>query len=997
MSNNEDQIFQKLIKCIEMTQSGRLDLIKKAESTLESEHQSPRFGVLLLKLLTQSNIPTNIKLGASIYFKNYVKRYWGKDEEIISQSDQTFIKTAIVRVMLQADKNTQRILSEAITIIASHDFYTKWDTLLPELIEKLKSEQNFENICGVLRIIESITCRYPDKEKTLPMVNEIKYILELFQDIWLQILAKWSAAIVESFTLSPKNNGPPQKVVQGGSASINQMKFQILSVQQLVLIFYDLNCVDLIAFFENNMSSWVKIYEALLKTTDQCNIFNTTDDIPGPIDQLRTVIVRALKLFNSKYEEEYSKYVATFVQHICGLLTTINDSERYDHLAAESIGYLSSVASQQWNASLFSKTSVLNDIVQRILIRNIRLRESDINMYEMNGEDWIRRDMEGSDLYTRRRGAVDLVRGLLVHFEADISTIIISQISQLMKQYGQDPVANYIDKDTAIHLILAVSIKGATKLLGATKLNQHVPVMQFFTQHILPELQSGKSTHPIILSDCLKFVITFRSQWPLDNFLQLLGMAGKYLSCEDYVLHTYAAIAIDKILAMKVYDEAGKVGRFKYPKKLMVEKIHSILIALFTVLNTREESQTNEYVMKCIMRVISRAEEGCVSVIEPVMKQCCIILSKVSKNPQKPTFNHYMFECIAALIRFASSQSTTFESQLMGPFLQILEMEQASEFHPYIYQIIGLMVRIRGSVDRDYAGLFDKLLETSLWNNDGNIVAISGTFADYLRLVKVESFVDDRRLNGMLGIFQHLLSKRTADYHAFRILSAVFEYVALPKLSQYLKQIIELVCIRIRAKKSTALCCHFVISLSVFVVKHGVAALVEACNQLQSGIFVMILEKIWLVYARNVTDLMDRKMLTCGMITLCASDAFKSDQRLFKLFPNIINCVVEIFEAGPLQSNEQKTADFYISRLEEQGAATKFVGLTFAKSPPHDVTKAMGMPDPRLLLIQSVASIIGNNQQIKRQFASNSKPIICKTINGYAQRFNVNFSLPVTN
>ena len=49
--------------------------------------------------------------------------------------------------------------------------------------------------------------------------------------------------------------------------------------------------------------------------------------------------MRALKLFNSKYEEEYSKYVPNFVQHICGLLTTINDDERYDHLAAESIGY----------------------------------------------------------------------------------------------------------------------------------------------------------------------------------------------------------------------------------------------------------------------------------------------------------------------------------------------------------------------------------------------------------------------------------------------------------------------------------------------------------------------------------------------------------------------------------------------------------------------------------------------------------------------------------
>lgn len=123
--------MRNVVECIQMTQSGNLQLIKKGETQLESQHQRPRFGPLLLRLLTQNNINANIKLGASIYFKNYVKQYWGRDEEIISNQDQQFIKAAIIRVMLASDKNSQRLLSEAITIIASYDFYTKWDTLLP--------------------------------------------------------------------------------------------------------------------------------------------------------------------------------------------------------------------------------------------------------------------------------------------------------------------------------------------------------------------------------------------------------------------------------------------------------------------------------------------------------------------------------------------------------------------------------------------------------------------------------------------------------------------------------------------------------------------------------------------------------------------------------------------------------------------------------------------------------------------------------------------------
>jgi len=1009
--NSEDQIFQNLIKCIEMTQSPNRDQIKKGEKLLEQQHQNSRFGPLLLRLLSQIKCSANTKLGASIYFKNYVKKYWGRDEEIISIEDQNLIKTTIVRVMLEADKNTQRLVSDAISIIASHDFYTKWDTLLPELVDKLKSEGNFENICGVLRIIESITGRYPDTEKTVEMVQEIKYILELFQDLWLSLLTKWSKPIVECFSVDQKRTSPPQALVAGGPKGIEQMRQQILSMEQLILIFFDLSSVDLIAFFENKMAIWAKIFEAMLKTNDTLNVFQSSSDVPGPIDRLRTAIVRALKLFNSKYEEEYSKFVPQFVMDICGLLTTINDDERYDQLAAESIGYLSSVASQQWNANLFSKQSILNDIVQRILMRNIRLRESDLNMYEMNGEDWIMRDMEGSDLYTRRRGAVDLIRGLMQHFEQEISTIIVSQIGQMMSRYAQNPEKHFVDKDTAINLVLAVSIKGATKLMGATKLNQHVPVMSFFTQHILPELQGQTKSHPIIMSDCLKFVITFRSQWPTQNFLALLDMACVFLQQEDYVLHTYAAIAIDKILAMKVYPKEAESSQppkpqYKYPKQRMIEKIDKVLIALFTVLREREESQTNEYVMKCIMRVISRAEEGCAKVIEPVIKAVSSILMAVSKNPQKPTFNHYMFECIAALIRFVCDRQYNasndpqrvgaFEQQLMGPFMKILEMDHAAEFHPYIYQIIGLMLRMRNKVTPNYEQLFDKLLETSLWNNDGNIVAISGTFADYLRLVDVAKFVDDRRLTGMLGIYQHLLSKRTQDYHAFRILNAIFQYVPLSQLGRHLKEIIELVCIRLRHKKSTALCCNFVVALSILIVKlKGMGAVSKACEQIQPGILAMILEKIWLPFARNVTNLMDRKLLTLGMITICNDPQFQGDQSLCRLFPQMINCVVEIFEAGPLVSNEQKTADFYISKLEEQGAGNKFVGLQFAKSPSHDVSA--GMKDPRHLLVECLAKMLGGGGQQAVAFAQQSKPVICKTINEYAVKFKVNFKLPVAN
>ena len=58
----------------------------------------------------------------------------------------------------------------------------------------------------------------------------------------------------------------------------------------------------------------------------------------------------------------------------------------------------------------------------------------------------------------------------------------------------------------------------------------------------------------------------------------------------------------------------------------------------------------------------------------------------------------------------------------------------------------------------------------------------------------------------------------------------------IKQLDKYLKEIIELVCIRIRHKKSTALCCNFVVSLSILVIRHGLPVLHKACEQVQPGI-----------------------------------------------------------------------------------------------------------------------------------------------------------------
>lgn len=49
--------------------------------------------------------------------------------------------------------------------------------------------------------------------------------------------------------------------------------------------------------------------------------------------------------------------------------------------------------------------------------------------------------------------------------------------------------------------------------LGTTKINEFVDIAQFYTNYILPELQSPDvNALPVLKADAIKYILTFRNQ-----------------------------------------------------------------------------------------------------------------------------------------------------------------------------------------------------------------------------------------------------------------------------------------------------------------------------------------------------------------------------------------------------------------------------------------------------------------------------------------------------
>jgi exportin-2 (importin alpha re-exporter) len=62
---------------------------------------------------------------------------------------------------------------------------------------------------------------------------------------------------------------------------------------------------------------------------------------------------------------------------------------------------------------------------------------SDEELFVDNAEEYIRRDIEGSDVDTRRRAACDLVRVLSRYFEEKITEIFSSYVQVCMQYFSE--------------------------------------------------------------------------------------------------------------------------------------------------------------------------------------------------------------------------------------------------------------------------------------------------------------------------------------------------------------------------------------------------------------------------------------------------------------------------------------------------------------------------------------------------------------------------------
>ncbi|RID60946.1 hypothetical protein BRARA_E00127 [Brassica rapa] len=930
------ETLQNLSQCFLHTLSPIPEPRRAAERFLSEAADLPNYGLAVLRLVAEPSVEEQTRHAAAVNFKNHLRSRWlpSADSGVapIMDSEKEQIKTLIVSLMLSSSPRIQSQLSEALAVIGKHDFPRNWPALLPELVSSLQKAAlagDYAAVNGILGTANSIFKNFRHQYRTDELFLDIKYCLEIFAPPLQEIFVKTDSLI--------------DAAVSSGGSAVN-LKPLFESQKLCCRIFFSLNFQDLPEFFEDNMEKWMGVFKKCLSSNYPA--LESTEDGLTLVDDLRAAVCENINLYMEKYEEEFQKFLEGFASAVWTLLRDVSKSPSRDQLATTAIKFLTTVSTSAHHA-LFAGENVIKEICQSIVIPNVSLRDEDEELFEMNYIEFIRRDMEGSDVDTRRRIACELLKGLATNYKAQVTEVVSHEIQKLLSSFSSNPAVQWKDKDCAIYLVVSLATKKAG---GASVSTDLIDVQSFFASIILPELQSHDvNSFPMLKAGSLKFLTMFRSHLPKPFAMQLFPELVRFLKAESNVVHSYAASCIEKLLLVK---EEG--GRSRYVAGDISPFLLQLMTNLFDALKF-PESEENQYIMKCIMRVLGVAEISS-EVAGPCIGGLTSVLSEVCKNPKNPTFNHYIFESVAVLVRRACERDisliSAFETSLF-PSLQMILANDIAEFLPYAFQLLAQLVELnRPPLSPNYMQIFLLLLSPESWKRSGNVPALVRLLQAFLQKAPHE-VTQENRLSEVLGIFDKLVAAPSTDEQGFYVLNTVIEYLDYGAIAPYMTGVWNALFTRLQNKKTIKFQKSLVVFMSLFLVKHGHAHLVATMNTVQPNIFTTIVQQFWIPNVKLIMGSVEVKLAAVAATRLICETPDLLHPAASKIWGAMLDSIVTLV-SRPEQERAVEEPEMP-DVLENVGYTAAFVSLHNAGR--READPLPDIRDPKQFVVASLARL----------------------------------------
>lgn len=967
---------------------------KEAERQLHVLSQNQGFLSLLLGLVLDPSQDRAVRLAGSIYFKNLVKSKWDDEETpVINQTDKETIRNNLVEVMIRlaspADKTLRAQIAESISLIASVDFPDNWSNLIQTLVTSL-STTDFSINLAILQTAHSIFQRWRSETRSDSLFSTINFVLSTFAQPFYELFTHTATLLLST---------PPSPTAKSTLELLAQC--QVL----LVDIFYDLTCQDLPPILEDNHDRFYEPHNGLflkLLNWDPAELRGDPEDtVPSLPSQIKTGILEITEMYIKLYPEilqahESVKYIMLIVWDMVGggKRTGLGD----DGMVSQALRFISTSIRSGHYKELFSSQQTIAGLVQGVVHPNISLREHEIEQFEDEPLEYIRRDLSmpsasgglglGShDVLTRRQAAADVLRSLgSSGLEAETTEVALTWINQGLQEYSKNQASEggWKAKDTAIYLYTAIASRASTASHGVTSTNPLVNVVNFFSEHIFQDLQA-EGVHPILQVDAIRYLHTFRTQLTKDQLLAVVPLLARHLGSENYVSYTYAAISIERILAIR----QGPISFAQADIQAFAPDILESLLLKLESATTPEKVAENDYLMRCVMRVIMIARSSLHPTYSRILQRLVGILGVISRNPSNPAFDQYIFESISALIRFIVVDDIGtlphFEEILFPPATIILQQD-IDQYIPYVFQILAQMLELHRDdepADRRaaYRGLLPDLLVPTTWQQKGSIPGLVKLLKAFL-LHDTQQIVAAGQFVAILGIIQQrLIPSKLHDGWGFELLQAVLMKIPIKHLDTYFRLILVTLLTRLQTSKTDGYTYHFVyfllfaaaIKISDFSSDYLISKFEEIQPQLWSQVFTnFVIPKVTSMQPK------DRKVATVGLIRLLTESKLMTNHANATIWLSAFIVLGEMLAGSQDLSSHSKTestlgvtaVDF---EEENAGYQAAYSRLAASESLPMDVVQSV--QNPLELLQHQLQDLMQREQHIRTILQSDAKAL----------------------
>ncbi|XP_042054503.1 importin-11-like isoform X1 [Salvia splendens] len=188
--------------------SSDVNVLKPAEDALVQLESRPGFCSCLMEVITAKDLAsqTDVRLMASVYFKNSVNRYWRnrRDSTGLSNDEKLHLRQKLLSHLREENHQIARTLAVLISKMARIDYPKEWPHLLSVLAQELRSADTLTShriFLILFRILKELsTKRLTSDQRTFSEIAS--QFFDYSWDLWLTDLQK----ILHGFFLLAQNS-----------------------------------------------------------------------------------------------------------------------------------------------------------------------------------------------------------------------------------------------------------------------------------------------------------------------------------------------------------------------------------------------------------------------------------------------------------------------------------------------------------------------------------------------------------------------------------------------------------------------------------------------------------------------------------------------------------------------------------------------------------------------------------------------------------------------